>query len=117
MSEMKPLVSCYNLLTWISVCPPEEETSQFKRYIFKAIAMLFVLSTYTTMAPSAVFFWQYVLTDLKGSLYALFQISGLLGSINAIFVIIFFHHKIDEMFDSLKQIYDKCKSFQFEYIF
>lgn len=110
MSKINPLASCRNVLQWIRVLPIEKDASISKRIISITIAMALIISM-GTMAPSATFFWKYISTDLEGCLYALFQISALIGTINAIITVLFFHREIGAMFTSLLRIYDERKTF------
>lgn len=111
MSKVTPLPSYRNLLQWMRVLSFEEDASITERIISIAIAMVLIISIVIVPPPSAVYIWKYISTDLEGCLYALFQIAGIIGSINAVITVLLCRYEIVSMFGSLSQIYDERKGF------
>lgn len=101
-----PLTSCRNVLQWTDVLPLEESANILKRIATIAMAVVLILSM-VTVTPSIAYFWKYISTDIEGCLFALFQISVMFGTINAVISVLFFRHEIVEMFTSLSRIYDE----------
>lgn len=107
---MKPLATSQEVLSWISALPADEKTSTCRRILFKIIPLILIAGNLTGLTSSTVFFLRYVLTDLEGSLYALFQIGGQLGMTNVAVVTFLSRYKLQAMFENLKDIYDARKS-------
>lgn len=106
---MKPLVTCQRVLTWVSVFPVEKNTTKRKRLLFKILPMLLLISNIIGVISSSLFCWKYIKIDLEGSLYALFQVAGMLGMSNIIIVSFISRKKVPKIFENLSQIYKSCK--------
>lgn len=102
---MKPLAISQWFLSWISVCPVEENMSKWKKVIFKIFPFVIIAGNLTGLTSSTIFFVRYISVDLEGSLYALFQIAGQLNMTNAIIITFAFRHRLTTMFENLAKIY------------
>lgn len=97
------------VLTWLCVFPLDEVATMKENMTCIAFSIGVILTIFSGMTGSIVFFLKFVSTDLEESLYALFQIAALISTINAIVVVILLRHRIPGMFKNLTGIYEECK--------
>lgn len=107
---MKPLTVHRQMLTWLSICPPEANATLMKKYLYIIFTVLDIIIVFGVTSASLVYFVKMVLIDLQESLYALLQIVVYFGIIYVIFVAILLRHKISGIFDKLSLIYETCKN-------
>lgn len=107
--QITPLATCQRVLTWISVYPVANDISIWKKILFKLFPLVIFATDLAGLTASVVFFWRYISTNLEECLYAIFQISGLLGMANSVIVTFILRHKIPLIFNSLANIYETSK--------
>lgn len=106
---MKPLARTQQFLTWGCVCPPKESTPKWKKKLYITFSAIVLISELWVVSTCAFLFLSYVSIDLEASLYPLFQMFGHTVALYGFLYIISARTKIDDMFKTLKIIYDKCK--------
>lgn len=107
--KMNPLVMNRRVLTWLCVLPLDEVTTRKEKLTYIALSIGVILTIFSGLIGSVIFFLKFVSTDLEESLYALFQISALFSTANAIVVTAFTRHRIPAMFVNLMGIYEECE--------
>lgn len=108
---MKPLVTLQRILSWLHLCPEEENIHWRKKlaYIICVSTIFVVISSLA--ASSAVFFVKFVSIDLKQSLFAVFQVIASSSVLCILIIAFFWSHKISAILEDLSAIYDECKCF------
>lgn len=105
-TDMKPLKSIQQALTWLCVLPFDKSTARRE----KVASLLFVLATMCinlcALAASMAFVFKYKSTDLTECLFALIQISGFVNATYTIIVGFFIRRRIPGIFKKLTDIYD-----------
>lgn len=105
---MKPLVMNQRVLTWLCVFPLDEAATMKEKLTCITFSIGVILTIFSGLTGSVVFFLKFVSTDLEESLYALFQIAAIFSTSNAIVVAVLMRHRIPAMFSNLTEIYEKC---------
>lgn len=107
---MKPLVTNHRVLTWLSLCSADENTSKREKrcYILFAAINYFIFIFF--LACSIAYFFTFIQTDLEKSLGSLFQIAACSGIIYMLIVIFFLRHKISAIFIKLSDVYKASKN-------
>lgn len=106
---MKPLVMNQRVLTWLCVFPMHESAAMKEKLTCIVFSIGVILTIFSGLIGSVIFFLKFVSTDLEESLYALFQIAAIFSTSNAIVVAVQMRHRIPTMFKNLTTIYEKCK--------
>lgn len=109
---MRVLPTYQEILMWL--CVRNDKTSpkwqRLDHIVFTTMAIGFMA---LLCIPSCAFFIKYFSSDLKASLYALAQIAPAMAIIYIMIVAYFIKGKINEIFETLSQIYDNCKNINF----
>lgn len=106
---MKPLVLAANALRWFCVFPAAESTSRPQKLCYFLFTLVFYITLFGAVVPSAVFFLRFVTVNLPECLYSVFQVSA---GISGVFMVIFAmlsKQKIKKFFIALERIYDESK--------
>lgn len=107
--KMIPLSVHKQMWTVICVCPFDENTSYFKRFIcYVFLLTVFVLNVGLVFS-SLAFVMEFWSSDLEGSLHATFQFSAHISVVYLIIVQIVSRQEIASVFHRLSKIYDKCE--------
>lgn len=107
---MKPLVTTKKFLTWLCICPLDENSNKSKKLFCIAFSVIFIGNQVVAFAGSLTFFLKYVSIDLEVCLYALFQLAAEVGVMYMIIVAFIHRFKIAALFENLSKIYDESKN-------
>lgn len=107
--RMRPLQTTERVLIWLCLLPADKTTSKWTKLSYFAFSAVVVTSNVTFFAASIVFFMRFYSTDLHGSFYAIFQITGMLPIIAMIIVSFCMRRKIEMIFEMFRQIYAESK--------
>lgn len=107
--NMQPLVTIYQMLEWLCVCPPEKAISWRKHVAYISLISSIFIACVTIMAMSLSFVIENLAVDLEKSLYALAQFVGYVGETYMIILVLLLRHRITGLFKKLSQIYKDSK--------
>lgn len=107
--KMRPLQTTEQVLTWLCLLPADKMISDWRKLSYILLTAVIVTSIMAYLPASVAYFMRFYSTNLDGSFYALFQITGLLPIITMIVVSFGFRHKIKLIFDKFTKIYAESK--------
>lgn len=116
-NNMKPLVTNQRILRWFCVFPTNETIKLREKISYVLFTSIALAVTVGAIVSSGAFFVKHLRTDFKESLYALFQVVSLFGSVNAILAILLSRRKLDTIFTQLSTIYKERKLADVRYNF
>lgn len=103
---MKPLESVKKVLTFLYMCPPDENSSKFKKILCVACSF----GTITVMAlaslSGAVYAIKCMSTDFEKCLFALFHTVATSTLLYMLIAIILTRNKISNIFNSISNIFE-----------
>lgn len=106
---MKPLATNRRVLTWLCICPFDQDASIVKRTFFIILALFQFALVSSASVSSIIFFVNNLSVDLEGCLYAVFQIAAYSG-LSYMWVVAFtLRKKINQSFGTLDAIYEESK--------
>lgn len=110
---MQPLATTQRVMTWLSMCPPDESSNerQKKAYVIHTFAVLFL--NVASFIASSAFCLKFVSIDFNSATFAFMASIGELGLIYFMIAAILMCHNIGNIFTSLSTIY---KSSKFDFI-
>lgn len=111
--KMKPIKTNQQVLTWLCVCQADETISKRKRMAHIFFASFIFSANFILIPISVAYFLRFVSVDLEQALYALFQLSGMLGMTYMMIAAFILRHEINDLFGKLADIYNNCKRFGF----
>lgn len=106
---IKPLAKIQRALTWLSVCSADESASLKEKRLYMVVTFFVMASIMSILVSSSVFFIKMLSIDLEQSLYALFQMTGLIAALNIIIATLIFRHEITNAFKNISNIFEICK--------
>lgn len=106
---MQPLATIRRVMTWLSMCPPDESSTerQRKAYVVHTLAILFFCVI--SFIASLTFCLKYVLVDFDGSTFAFMVAIIEFGVVYFMIAAILMRHQIQGIFSSLSTIYNRSK--------
>lgn len=107
--KMRPLQTIERVLIWLCLLSADKPISNWTKLIYFVLTSVVVTSNMAFLATSVTIFMRFYSTDLDGSLYALFQITGILPIIAMIIVSFCLRKKIEMIFEKFRKIYAKRK--------
>lgn len=106
---MFPLVSYQRILTCFCIIP-DETSPKWQKLTHLLIAASMVFAIISALIPSVAFFVKFVSIDLEVSLYALFQLLGLLNVFYVMTAVYLSRRKFTAFFKSLSIIHETRKN-------
>lgn len=106
---MKPLATNRQVLTWLCICPSDQNTSALKKTFFTILALVSFALVFSFLVSSIVFFLKNVSIDLENGLYALVQIACSFDSVYMFAVVFISRKKINRFLQTLVTIYEESK--------
>lgn len=106
---MQPLATSKRMMTWISMCPPDESTNAQRKLAYTANTVTIAIFMAATFVSSVVFFSKFLLVDFDGAVYALLFAMGEFGVLYILTVALSMRHQIDNIYTSLACIYNSRK--------
>lgn len=106
---MTPLKTHKQIWTWLCVCPPNKNTSKWKRVAYMILASAIIAFEFTAVIASLAFIVKFMRTDFEGCLHALFQCIGYVGITAVMIIALISRRKIFWIFEELTKIHQKCK--------
>lgn len=106
---MQPLATIRRMMTWLSMCPPDETATerQKKAYVAHTLTVLFL--NVISFIASLAFCLKYVLVDFDGATYAFMTTVGQFGLIYFMIIAILMRQQIRGVFLSMSTIYNSSK--------
>lgn len=105
-----PLITSQRVLTWLCVCPADENTTKLERFSY----ILFTFTTFFVqiilLIGSIAYFLTFMRTDMKESLYSLSQIAGSSGIMYMMIAMFFRREKISSIFTKLSKLYEASEN-------
>lgn len=101
---IKPMETCQRSLTYVNVCPADENTSKWKKVFYKIFALIIFTFISLGLFGSVAHFLKFISSDPEKSLSAVYQIFAMLCFINSMIVTFFARRKLLAMFKSLGKI-------------
>lgn len=103
--KMRPLQSTERVLIWLCLLPADKPLNPWAKLSHICLAAVVVTMTSMYLAASIAYFIRVVSTDLDESIYASFQITGILPT-NVTFMVLFcMRYKIERIFNKFSEIY------------
>lgn len=99
---MQPLQTNRQVLTWLCICPFEQNTSIVKKTFFAILTLFQLLCVISFVLSSIVIFVNNVSVNLEECLYAIVQMAGHGG-------LAYTWKKMSDIFKDLDAIYMKSK--------
>lgn len=112
--RIAPLQTTRCVLTWLYLYPADQNTNKWKKLAYIIVSLIVFIVNVCGLAASVAFFMKFVSTDLEESIYALFQITGILPQIASMLVAFALRQKIFVIFEKLTTIYIECKGNYFK---
>lgn len=110
MTTVAPLPSTRCILTWLAVYPTDKSVGKWKKFASIVIFAVILMINVCGLVASIAFAVKFISTDLEGSIYASYQITGILPLPLAMFTSFVLRSNIFAIFDKLTNIYDKRKT-------
>ncbi|XP_055305850.1 odorant receptor 4-like [Sitodiplosis mosellana] len=102
---MKPLATGQRVLTWLSVCPPDESTSKCQKQVYIICSVLVLVANVIGFVTSVAYVHRFVSIDLEKSLCSMLQICAM-GCVSYAYILMFvLRHKVTAFLGHLSQIY------------
>lgn len=107
---MKPLVTSYRVLIWLSVCPPEEPIDGRKKLAHFLPILIISMINVTFVTASGICIHSTLSGSMKETLFAFAQFASFSGITYLIIAALTLRHSITVLFGSLSRIYQESKS-------
>lgn len=107
---MKPLEMIIRMLTWLSVYPPDKNTSKSRKIEYVCVAVVIMTVLIFGFIGFATFFFKYVSADMEMALMAVMTICTSVGTSYTLAISFLTRSKMKSIFDNLTEIYDASKS-------
>lgn len=98
------------VLAWFCVYPASENASKWEKTCYILLTSTIVVFLIAIIIASALFFMQFILTDVNASLYAVYQCSIYGSGLCAIIFAIITRQQIIDMLENLSKIYEQSKN-------
>lgn len=98
------------VLAWFCVYPASENASKLEKTCYILLTSTIVVFLIAIIIASALFFMQFILTDVNASLYAVYQCSIYGSGLCAIIFAIITRQQIIDMLENLSKIYEQSKN-------
>lgn len=108
--EMGPLATNQRVLTWLCICPFDQDASIWKKSFFIILTLFLFTFEVSSWVSSIIFFVTNVSVDLENCLYAVFQIAATSGLIYMWMVAFISRKRINQFLGTLANIYDESNS-------
>lgn len=108
--EMKPLEMIIRMLTWLSVYPPDKNTSKPKKVEYVCVAVVIMTVLIFGFIGFAAFFCKYVSKDMEMALMAVMTICTSVGTSYTLAISFLTRSKMKSIFDNLSEIYNTSKN-------
>lgn len=102
---MIPLEMAQKVLTWLSLCSPDESISERRKTINRVSSVIIVILIFSGSTTGAIFFLKHMINDLGLALNALWLTTSLSYGLYMYIVLFFSRGKMRPMFESLSKIY------------
>lgn len=106
---MRPLATNRRMLTWLSLCPANDDTGFSMRLVHAAFTFAFISLGLAAFIASTVFCLQFVSTDFGTVLLAFWQIMAYTMVLYMFAVMLISRQKIKSTFETLSDIYRASK--------
>lgn len=104
---MKPLLTNQKVLTWLCICPADETTRKWQKFIYIGISFAIIAMKMSVVVSSMIFLLKNLSSDLNAALFAFLQIVGMSGMIYTFITGLLIRLKIRDSIQSLVEIYEK----------
>lgn len=108
---MRPLVTQQRVLTWFCLCPAPGGTCKFLKLKYILICGILMLNQSICFLSCSAFFFMFLSTNLKESLFALFSMAANSSVPHQMIIALFSQHRILNVIESLSEIYDASEYF------
>ena len=108
---MDPMSTNRRVMTWLCAYSAPESTNKWTNVAHIAFTLAVCVVVIEDLVGSAKFVNEYVRIDLEITLYAMFQMTAVIGLLYMIISSIVLRHRFRNIFESLKIIYKASKSF------
>lgn len=106
---MKPLATIRRILTWLCICPFDQNTSIRKKTLFMISTWFLFAFEVSYLVSSIVFFANNVLVDVEKCLYAVLQVAASSSLVYKVIVAFILRKRINHFFGTLQTIYEESK--------
>lgn len=107
---MKPLQMSQLILTWLSLCPPDENIKKRQKIAYFLFTVTMFLIEFIGFLSSIAFLLTYLRRDLNKALYSVFQIASSSSVMYTMSAVFFLRHKISKIFTNLSEIYKSSEN-------
>lgn len=109
--EIKPLKTTQQVLTWLCIFPPQQNTRKLQKLMYKVFSLTVFMVLSFQVCASLAYVWKFIAIDFETSMDAAHPIMGWIPLINSFVVMSLLKQRIIEIFTTLSNIYDKRKFF------
>lgn len=109
-SKMQPLATTQQMMTWLCMCPADEESTtphQKRGYIAYTLAIVIMIEV--CFFASMAYCIRFSTTDFDGAVFGFMCAIGAFGSVYVLIAAIRMRHQIGNIFASLSTIYKNSK--------
>lgn len=106
---MRPLAIHQQALSWLCVSHQEENSNQWRKFAQIGFTVLVFVVNIFGLVSSFIYFTDFVLTDLAGSLYGLLQGIGMVTAVYSLVINLALRREIIGVYNYLDRIYKECK--------
>lgn len=108
--KMEPLKTNRQVLTWLSVFPPEKDTSNWQRRRYSIVTVLVLLLNLAGFTATSTFIVKNASVDLATALFGMIQLPITANTAYGIVTAILLRHQITTFIKNLSNIYKTCKA-------
>lgn len=109
MTTITPLPTTRCILTWLAVYPSDKSDKKWKKFASIIICLVIFIANVCGLIASIAFFMKFISIDLEGSIYASYQITGILPLLLAMLISFVLRSNIIDIFEKLTKIYNDRK--------
>lgn len=107
---MRPLATTQLMLTWLSMCPADDEsTTPRQKWLYIAHTLVVLILTVAGCASSLAYCLKLISTDFDSAVFAFMATIGMFGVIYFMIAAFSMRHQIEEIFTNLSAIYESSK--------
>lgn len=106
IKKMRPLATTRLMMTWLSMCPPDELTATRQKRIYIGHTSAVLTLNVIGFASSLAYCLKMFSTDFDGAVYGFMAAIADFGVIYFMIAAFLMRHQIDNIFTGLSEIYD-----------